>query len=269
MSNGEVTTDQSAVTGVPFLRLRGLTKYFGGVRAVSDIDMALQLGEVVALVGDNGAGKSTLVKLISGIESPDQGTVEIDDRPVRMDSPRMAAAHGIHTVYQELSLCDNLDAVANLFLGRERTGSAMLGRRLRRSEMEQRAQKVLSSLSVSVRSLTTPVGRLSGGQRQGIAICRALLDDPKLVILDEPTAALGISQRAEVLQLIRRLRDAGCAVLVISHDLRDVQEVADRIFVLRLGRNVAKFTKGAYSTDDLVAAITGARESSVAMESAS
>jgi D-xylose transport system ATP-binding protein len=168
---------------------------------------------------------------------------------------------GIHTVFQDLSLCDNLDAVRNLFLGQEEISGIWTGRRLRRAEMEAETNRILESLSVKLRSLNIPVGSMSGGQRQGIAIGGALVTKPKLVLLDEPTAALGVTQRAEVLSLIRRLKDQDCGVVVISHDLRDVQEVADRVVVLRLGEKVVEFSRGEYSSQDLVAAITGAHES--------
>lgn len=240
--------------------ISGLSKYYGGVRALSDVNLTLNRGEVVALVGDNGAGKSTLVKLLAGTERADGGDIRIEGQLVTMESSRSAVARGIHTVYQDLSLCDNLDAVRNLFLGQEEISGIWSGRRLRRADMEAETQRILASLAVKLRSLNTPVGRLSGGQRQGIAICRALVTNPKMVLLDEPTAALGVSQRAEVLALIRRLKDQNCGVLVISHDLRDVQEVADRVVVLRLGEKVAEFKSGEYSSQDLVAAITGAHE---------
>jgi D-xylose transport system ATP-binding protein len=240
--------------------ITGLTKYYGGVRALSQVDLTLHQGEVVALVGDNGAGKSTLVKLLAGTERADAGEIKVEGQAVKMESSRSAVALGIHTVYQDLSLCDNLDAVRNLFLGQEQYSGIWTGRRLRRADMEAETQRILSSLSVKLRSLNTPVGRLSGGQRQGIAIGRALVTRPKLVLLDEPTAALGVTQRAEVLALIRRLKEQQCGVMVISHDLRDVQEVADRVVVLRLGEKVAEFTAGQYNSQDLVGAITGAHE---------
>ena len=178
------------VAGAPLLELRQVSKFFGGVRALHEVDLLLRSGEVVALVGDNGAGKSTLVKVISGVEHPDSGEVWVRGEPVKLDSPRAAAANGIHTVYQDLSLCDNLDAVRNLFLVQEIAGSRWRGRPVNRYRMEAQAKQLLDSLSVRIRSLGTPVGRLSGGQRQGIAICRALISDPSLVLLDEPTAAL-------------------------------------------------------------------------------
>jgi D-xylose transport system ATP-binding protein len=257
---GAPTSDGDAVGAAPFLELRQVSKYFGGVRALHDVDLSLRQGEVVALVGDNGAGKTTLVKVISGVQHPDSGEVSVGGQKVRLDSPRTAAANGIHTVYQDLSLCDNLDAVRNLFLGHELAGSRWRGRPLDRHQMEVESRRVLDSLSVKIRSLTTPVGGLSGGQRQGIAICRALISDPRLVLLDEPTAALGVTQRAEVLDLILRLKEQDRGVLVISHDLKDVQQVADRVVVMRLGSKVAEFDRGTYTSSELVAAMTGAHE---------
>jgi D-xylose transport system ATP-binding protein len=250
----------AGAAGAPYLELRQVSKYFGGVRALHEVDLDLRQGEVVALVGDNGAGKTTLVKLISGVEHPDAGEISVRGERVRLDNPRAAAANGIHTVYQDLSLCDNLDAVRNLFLGQELAGSRWRGRAVDRHQMEVESRRVLDSLSVKIRSLGTPVGGLSGGQRQGIAICRALISDPQLVLLDEPTAALGVTQRAEVLDLIGRLKEQGRGVLVISHDLKDVQQVADRVVVLRLGAKVAEFGRGSYTSSELVAAMTGAHE---------
>jgi D-xylose transport system ATP-binding protein len=242
------------------LELTKVSKHFGGVRALHEVDMSVEKGEVVALIGENGAGKSTLVKIVSGVESPDTGEIRVRGESMRLDSPRAAADAGIRTVFQDLSLCDNLDAVQNLFLGQEHHGPVWTGRRVRRHVMEERAQQILESLSVKLRSLSTPVVALSGGQRQGIAICRALISDPAVVILDEPTAALGVSQRAEVLDLIRRLREQERGVVVISHDMRDVRQIADRIVVLRLGSRVAEFRRGEYTPSDLLSAMTGANE---------
>ncbi|MBX7265806.1 sugar ABC transporter ATP-binding protein [Micromonospora sp. Llam7] len=246
----------------PLLQLTKVSKHFGGVRALHEVDMSVHQGEVVALVGDNGAGKSTLVKIVSGVASPDTGEIRVRGESARLESPRAAAEAGIRTVFQDLSLCDNLDAVQNLFLGQECHGPVWSGRRIRRHVMEEQARRVLESLSVKLRSLNTPVLALSGGQRQGIAICRALISDPAVVILDEPTAALGVSQRAEVLDLIHRLRDQGRGVVVVSHDMRDVRQVADRVVVLRLGSKVAEFRRGGYTASELVGAMTGAHESS-------
>jgi D-xylose transport system ATP-binding protein len=248
-------------TGTALLELRQVSKLFGGVHALEQIDFAIRPAEIVAIVGDNGAGKSTLMKIISGLQPADAGDVLIDGQPVSLRRPSDATAMGIETVYQDLALCDNLDTVQNLFLGREEARGLMKGARLRRADMEHRAHDVLGRLGVKIRSVRTPVGRLSGGQRQSIAVCRSTLSEPRLVLLDEPTAALGVEQSSGVLSLIRRLRsENGCAVVLISHALRDVLDVADRIVVLRLGSKVAEFdnSNGDVASDQLVAAITGA-----------
>jgi D-xylose transport system ATP-binding protein len=241
----------------PLLEVRGVSKHFGGVAALSDIFLAVHAAEVVALVGDNGAGKSTLVKVISGIEAPDHGEIRFMGEPVALKGPKAANQIGIQTVYQDLALCDNLDTVQNLFLGRERGASWYAGGRLDRAGMEGQARQILSELDVKIRDLAVPAGALSGGQRQSVAICRSVLSDPRLILLDEPTAALGVAQRRQVLALIDRLRGQGRGVIVISHDLGDVQQVADRVVVLRLGRKVAEFRRNEYSRDLLVGAITG------------
>jgi D-xylose transport system ATP-binding protein len=252
-------TKAVAVTpGEPIVECESISKHFGGVTALSGIDLTLHAGEITALVGDNGAGKSTLTKVLAGIYSPDEGSIRVRGVEVRFHGPKDAAEAGIQVVYQDLALCDNLNTVQNLFLGRELVGSAASGRRMRRSDMEHRAQRVLGELGVKVRSLGVPVGQLSGGQRQGIAICRSVLTDPEVVLLDEPTAALGVEQKRQVRGLLERLREQGRAVMVISHDLHDVQELADRVVVLRLGRRVAELRRGEYSSSDIVDAITGA-----------
>jgi D-xylose transport system ATP-binding protein len=245
-------------TAQPILSGRGLSKHFGGVRAVSDVDIDLRQGEVTALVGDNGAGKSTLTKMLSGIYSADGGTLRVRGTEIALSGPDSASQAGIQTVYQDLALCDNLNTIQNLFLGREITGPRWTGHRLAWSEMEHRASRVLGDLGVKIRSLFTPVGQLSGGQRQGIAICRSVLTEPDIILLDEPTAALGVAQKEQVLNLLDRLRRQGRAVMVISHDLHDVQQIADRVVVLRLGRKVAEFSKGSFRASDIVDAITGA-----------
>jgi D-xylose transport system ATP-binding protein len=241
------------------LELRQVSKLFGGVHALEQIDFAVRPAEIVAVVGDNGAGKSTLLKIISGLQPNDLGEVLIDGEPATLRRPADATALGIETVYQDLALCDNLDTVQNLFLGREEARRLLAGGRLRRADMEHRANEILTRMGVKIRSLRTPVGRLSGGQRQSIAVCRSTLSEPRLVLLDEPTAALGVEQSGGVLDLIRRLRDHGCAVVLISHALRDVLDVADRVVVLRLGRKVAELdnTDHSLNSDQLVAAITG------------
>jgi D-xylose transport system ATP-binding protein len=220
----------------PLLRLEKLSKSFGPVQALTDVDLELRSGEVTALLGDNGAGKSVTIKCIAGIHPPDHGQMYWEGQPVRMRTPRDAAALGIETVYQDLALCDNLDIVQNMFLGRERLSHAMLDE----PSMEQAAQETLASLAVTtVRSVRQPVASLSGGQRQSVAIAKAVLWNTKLVIMDEPTAALGVAQTRMVLDLVRRLADRGHAVLLVSHNLNDVFEVADRMAVLYLGRLVA------------------------------
>ena len=249
-------------SSTPLLALRGVSKRFGAVQALDGVDFEVAAGEVVGLVGDNGAGKSTLVKTISGIYSPDAGEFFFDGQPVSIGGPTDAAVLGIATVYQDLALCDNLDVVANLFLGHEEVaaGPAGLTRQLDEIEMEHRSEELLSNLAVTIPSLRNEVGTLSGGQRQQVAVARSLLGEPKVVLLDEPTAALGVGQTHEVLELVRRLRDDGRGVVLISHNLEDVFAVADRITVLRLGRRAASFATASANQDDVVAAITGARE---------
>jgi ABC-type sugar transport system ATPase subunit len=218
------------------LRLEHIGKSFGAVQALTDVSLDIPAGRVTALVGDNGAGKSVLVKCVAGIHRPDTGRILWCGRPVELHSPRDAAALGIETVYQDLALCDNLDIVQNMFLGRERLRHGVLDE----ESMEVAAHDTLRSLAVtSVRSIRQPVASLSGGQRQSVAIAKSVLWNSKLVIMDEPTAALGVAQTAVVLQLIRRLVDAGLGVIVISHNMNDVFAVADRIAVLTLGRLVA------------------------------
>jgi D-xylose transport system ATP-binding protein len=218
-------------------------------------------GEVVALVGDNGAGKSTLVKTIAGIHRPDSGKFSFDGKSVSIGTPSDAARLGIATVYQDLALCDNLDVVANLFLGQEvvSSGPGQVTQQLDETNMEHRSHELLEQLAVTIPSVRAEVGALSGGQRQQVAVARSLLGEPKVVLLDEPTAALGVQQTAQVLELIKRLRERGLGVVVISHNLADVFEVADRIFVLRLGRPGGRFDVKDATREDVVAAITGAK----------
>jgi D-xylose transport system ATP-binding protein len=238
-----------------------VSKSFGPVQALSEVDFEVHDGEVVALVGDNGAGKSTLVKTIAGIHAADEGQILFEGREVKISGPTDATALGIATVYQDLALCDNLDVVENLFLGREEVGEgpAAILRQMDETGMEKRTGELLSRLAVTIVDVRAEVGTLSGGQRQQVAIARSLLGDPKVVLLDEPTAALGIRQTAQVLALIKRLREEGHGVLVISHNLADVFEVADRIFVLRLGRKAADLAVRESSQEEVVAAITGAQ----------
>jgi D-xylose transport system ATP-binding protein len=244
----------------PVLALDGVSKSFGPVQALSDVDFEVRPGEVVALVGDNGAGKSTLVKTIAGIHPPDSGTISFEGKKVTIHGPSDAVALGIATVYQDLALCDNLDVVENLFLGREEKADGPAGTigQLDEVGMEKQTGELLENLAVTITDVRSEVGTMSGGQRQQVAIARSLLGEPKLVMLDEPTAALGVRQTAQVLELIKRLRERGYGVLVISHNLADVFEVADRIYVLRLGRKAGEFKTGEASQDQVVAAITGA-----------
>jgi D-xylose transport system ATP-binding protein len=257
---------QAAVPGVrdqPLLSLRGVSKAFGAVQALADVDIDVYPGEVVALLGDNGAGKSTLVKILSGVHPPDAGTITFRGDPVTIGSPVAARELGIATVYQDLALCDNLDVVANLFLGHEQTRFM-----LSEEAMEQQASSLLQQLSAKLPSLRSPVAGLSGGQRQTVAIARSLVGSPAVVILDEPTAALGVAQTAEVLNLIERLREREHGVLLITHNMVDVQEVADRAVVLRLGRNNGMFDLKQASHEQIVAAITGATTSAVTRRAA-
>ncbi len=248
-------TNAPALRGIPILQMRNISKSFGAVRALSGVDFEVYAGEVVALVGDNGAGKSTLVKTIAGVGPADSGEIFVDGQPVKITSPQIAAHLGIETVYQDLALCDNLDVVSNLFLGREEKTP---WRGLAEIEMERRTIEVLRTLDVKIPSVRTLVASLSGGQRQSIAVAKSLLRQAKVVLLDEPTAALGVAQTRQVLNLIRRLRDQGLGVVVISHNLADVFEVADRVIVLRLGRRVATFDVKNTTSERVVAAITGA-----------
>ena len=243
------------------LSLRGISKQFGAVSALTDIDLDVHAGEVVALVGDNGAGKSTLVKVLAGVHQPTLGTMTFRGNPVTLDGPSDALALGIATVFQDLALCENLDVVANIFLGRE-----LKPAQLDEVAMEIRAWTLLNELSARIPSVREPVASLSGGQRQTVAIARSLLLEPRLIMLDEPTAALGVAQTAEVLDLIERVRARGLGVIVISHNMEDVRAVADRIIVLRLGRNNGVFTPDATNAE-LVGAITGATDNAVSRRS--
>ncbi len=241
--------------------MKGISKAFGANQALTGVDFEVGAGEVVALVGDNGAGKSTLVKAIAGVQLADEGTIYFNGKPVKVSSPQDAVALGIATVYQDLALCDNLDVVANLYLGRElfAKGAARAAYFIDETAMEQSSLELLDSLAVTtIRDVRVHVGSLSGGQRQAVAIARSLLGEPCVVLLDEPTAALGVSQTEQVLNLIRTLRERGLGVVIISHNLENVFAVADRIIVLRLGRRAARFDVRGVSREDVVAAITGA-----------
>jgi D-xylose transport system ATP-binding protein len=251
------TTPGGAAASRPLLALKGMSKSFGAVEAMKEVDLEVQAGEVMGLLGDNGAGKSTLIKAIAGVQPADKGEATFEGQNVHLDSPQAATSLGIATVYQDLALCENLDIVANLFLGKEASdGNPFV---LDETSMEQKTAELLDSLGVTtIRSVRTEVERLSGGQRQAIAIARSLLGEPKLVLLDEPTAALGVVQTAHILELIERLRDRGLGVIVISHNLADVFQVADRVTVLRLGRVAGTYSIGDSSQEEIVAAITGA-----------
>jgi len=242
-------------SGEPMLRLRGIGKSFGAVRALSGVDFEVYPQEVVGLVGDNGAGKSTLIKAIAGVGPADEGEMFLNGQPVKITSPQVATGLGIETVYQDLALCDNLDVVSNLFLGREERTPFMT---LDENDMERKGLQVLRSLDVKLPSVRAIVSTLSGGQRQSIAVAKTILRNAKVVLLDEPTAALGVAQTRQVLQLIKRLKEQGLAVVVISHNLADVFEVVDRVVVLRLGKRVGTFDVKNTSQERVVAAITGA-----------
>jgi D-xylose transport system ATP-binding protein len=245
----------------PLLSLTGVSKAFGANQALSGVDFEVGAGEVVALVGDNGAGKSTLIKAIAGVQLCDEGTFSFRGRSVIISSPQDATELGIATVYQDLALCDNLDVVANLYLGRELfvKGPARAGYFIDETTMEQKALELLDSLAVTtIHDVRVSVGSLSGGQRQAVAIARSLLGDPSVVLLDEPTAALGVSQTEQVLAMINELRKRGLGVVLISHNLENVFAVADKIIVLRLGRRAATFDARGVSRSDVVGAITGA-----------
>jgi D-xylose transport system ATP-binding protein len=255
-------TPTPAAGGAPTLETRGVSKSFGSVNALTDVDFEVRSGEVMALVGDNGAGKSTLIKCIAGTYSIDSGDVFFHGEKVSINGPKDAVKLGIEVVYQDLALCDNLDVVQNMYLGRE--VHDWLGR-LKEAPMEARTAETLKGLRVTtIRSIRQQVARLSGGQRQSVAIGRAVMWNSRVVILDEPTAALGVAQTEQVLGLVRRLADQGLAVVLISHNLHDIFEVADRITVLRLGRNVAVYGRSETTQQEVVHAITAGVTTKVA-----
>jgi D-xylose transport system ATP-binding protein len=262
------TSPQAAVTEArtaePVLSLRGINKRFGAVKALTDVDFDVAPGEVVALVGDNGAGKSTLVKVMAGVDPADAGTITFDGKAVHIASPSAAQHLGIATVFQDLALCDNLDVVGNLYLGSEVTRGGVLDE----AEMERRSWDLLNQLAAKIPSVRIAVASLSGGQRQTVAISRSLLGNPKVVMLDEPTAALGVAQTAQVLNLVERLRERGLGVVLISHNMADVLAVADRVVVLRLGHNAGEFRIGEVSYEQIIAAITGASDNVVTQRAA-
>jgi D-xylose transport system ATP-binding protein len=246
----------------PTLELRGISKAFGSVQALSDVDFEVRDGEVMALVGDNGAGKSTLIKCVSGIYAIDSGEVLFEGKPVSIHGPKEAARLGIEVVYQDLALCDNLDVVQNMYLGRELHDFL---HRLQEPEMEQKTSETLKSLSVTtIRSIRYLVASLSGGQRQSVAVARAVMWNSRVVLLDEPTAALGVAQTRQVLDLVKRLAQQGLAVVLISHNLHDIFEVATRITVLRLGRSIGVFEREKTTQREIVEAITAGVPTQVA-----
>ncbi len=246
----------------PILRLRGIEKSFGAVHVLRGVDLDVRPGQVTALVGDNGAGKSTLIKGVAGIHAFDAGEYLFEGRPVHVHGPKDASALGIEVVYQDLALCDNLDVVHNMFLGREETKSRLLDE----EGMEARARETLDGLSVrTLKSVRTQVASLSGGQRQTVAIARAVLWNSRVVILDEPTAALGVAQTEQVLRLVRRMADNGLGVILISHNLNDVMQVADDIAVLYLGEMVVQVRKDEVTSNQVVELITGGRSGDLGM----
>src|SRR3954452_4577011 len=261
MARGEAKPKEAANRGGSaehLLALRGFSKSFGPVRALHEVDFEVDSGEIVALVGDNGAGKSTLIKAIDGVQPPDTGEAYFDGENVRIGTPQIAERLGIAPVFQDLALCDNLDVVANLFLGKEEVDGVPV-HVLDEVEMEQRSKQLLQDLSVTTLGSVRPeAGSLSGGQRQSVAIARTMVGEPKVVLFDEPTAALGVQQTAQVLGLVKRLADDGLGVVMISHNLDDVFQVANRIVVLRLGERVATFDREKTTPEQVVGAITGA-----------
>ncbi|MFD9434833.1 ATP-binding cassette domain-containing protein [Streptomyces sp. NPDC060002] len=244
----------------PLLTLRGVSKRFAAVQALADVELEIRAGEVVALMGDNAAGKSTLVKVISGVGPADRGVIEWQGSAVQIRRPQDAQVLGIATVYQDLAMCGNLDVVANLFLGREIHRLGILDE----VEMERRTRELLKTLSIRIPDVRVPLATLSGGQRQVVAITRSFLGEPRLVLLDEPTASLGIEQTSQLLDLIEELRDQGLGVLLISHNMGDIKAVADRVAVLRLGRNNGFFDVTTTSQEQIISSITGASDNAVA-----
>jgi D-xylose transport system ATP-binding protein len=246
------------VTDTPILELRGISKSFGAVQALYEVDFQVSRGEVMALVGDNGAGKSTLIKCVAGIYSIDSGEIRFEGEHVNIHGPKDAARLGVEVVYQDLALADNLDVVQNMFLGREELAGPL--RSLDEVTMERRANETLSSLSVTtIRSVRQTLAGLSGGQRQSVAVAKAVMWNSRVVILDEPTAALGVAQTRQVLDLVKRLGEQGLAVVLVSHNLHDVFEVADSITVLRLGQNVGVYKRADVTQTQIVEAITAGK----------
>lgn len=247
--------DSSAI-----LEARGIVKRFGHVEALRGVDFAAHAGEVTALIGDNGAGKSTLVKILSGVYPPTSGSIVLDGKTVSFTSPSDAHRHGIETVYQDLSVAPDLSPAANMFMGREVVRPGVLGKLgfLDNATMRRESAAAFERLKVALKDMDTPIASLSGGQRQSVAICRAMMWAKRVVFMDEPTAALGVVQTGRTLELIRRIRDTGVAIVFISHNMRDVLDVADTIEVLRLGRRIARLRNDGVTIQDLVGAMTGA-----------
>src|SRR5438445_508598 len=260
LNHALLAQERSSMSDTPLLQLQNITKTFGSVQALDDVDFEVRAGEVMALVGDNGAGKSTLVKCVAGTHAADSGRILFEGQEVHIHGPKDAARLGIEVVYQDLALCDNLDVVQNMYLGREVNRAQILSE----APMEQRTSETLKSLAVTtISSIRQPVATLSGGQRQSVAVARAVMWNSKLVILDEPTAALGVAQTEQVLALVRRLGEQGLGVVLISHNLHDVFETADRITVLRLGRNVGIFDRRTTTQQAVVEAITAGQPTKV------
>jgi len=252
-------TSMETLPQKPILQLHGVSKRFGAVQALQEVDFEVYLGEVVGLVGDNGAGKSTLVKVMSGVHPPDTGKIFFDGREVTINSRRDSTNLGIETVYQDLALCDNLSVVANLYVGRELKKPVLPGllHRLEEIAMEENTIRLLNELHISIPSVRTLIASMSGGQRQSVAVTRAIMWDCKIVLLDEPTAALGVEQTRQVKNLILKLKERSLGAVVISHNLAEILDITDRIIVLRLGRRVATFDTKSIRPEQVVAAITG------------
>ena len=253
-------------TKTAILQARGVIKRFGHVEALRGVDFDAYPGEITALIGDNGAGKSTLVKILSGVYGPTEGTLLVDGKPVQFSDPSDAHAIGIETVYQDLSVCPDLTPSANMFMGREAVRPGLLGRLgfLDNATMRRESALAFQKLKVQLKDMDAPIASLSGGQRQSVAICRAAMWAKRIVFMDEPTAALGVLQTARTLDLVRRIRDTGVAVVLISHNMRDVIEVADTVEVLRLGKRIASMRNNGLSVAELVGAMTGALDVEVA-----
>jgi len=252
-------SNNPAAQNNPIIRLLNVTKRFGGLTAVSDVSLDIYPGEVVALAGDNGAGKSTLIKMISGVYKPDEGQIFLQEREITMASPMEARSLGIETIYQDLALCENLDATVNIFLGREPM-KRMLGifKQVDRQHMLAESHQVLERLDIKIPNLRRPIRQMSGGQRQAVAIARAVYWNAKLVIMDEPTAALGVPEQRKVHELVKTLKSQNVPVIIISHNLQDIFAVADRIIVMRRGQKVGDVMADAVTGDDLVGLMVGA-----------